>query len=188
MALFRLNWEESKGGFTMCPILPNKILQDLSSKIPPPKKVPWHRRSAALRRGSTGHFCQKNAFFGQKKAFFQKVHFIQICSVTQNTVFQCFKNNFFLSQEKLIFFTILNLYRYMESTNVMKWNINWAPTPLRLHQKRYPSWTCPPGIHKGGKLSSSVPCHTGCWCWSPHHLRPHQSQADPAPGSRKESL
>ena len=109
MALFRLNWEESKGGFTMCPILPNKILQDLSSKIPPPKKVPWHRRSAALRRGSTGHFCQKNAFFGQKKAFFQKVHFIQICSVTQNTVFQCFKNNFFLSQEKLIFFTILNL-------------------------------------------------------------------------------
>ena len=79
-------------------------------------------------------------------------------------------------------------YIYMESTNDMKWFINWAPTPLRLHQKRYPSWTCPPGIHRAGKLSSSVPCHTGCWCWSPHHLRPHQSRADPAPGSRKESL
>ena len=109
MANFWLNKTCSVGGFTMCSILLNKILQDLSSKIPPPKKVPWHRRSAALRRGSTGHFCQKNAFFGQKKAFFQNVHFIQICSVTQNTVFQCFKNNFFLSQEKLIFFTILNL-------------------------------------------------------------------------------
>ena len=110
MTLFGLNWEESKGGFTMCSTLLNKILQDLSSKIPPQKKVPWHRRYAALRRGSKGHFCQKNAFFGQKMTFFQKVHFIQKCSVTQNTVFQYFKNNFLLSQKKLVFFTILNLF------------------------------------------------------------------------------
>ena len=41
--------------------------------------------------------------------FFQKVHFIQKCSVTQNTVFQNVKNNFLLSQNKLVFFTILNL-------------------------------------------------------------------------------
>ena len=41
--------------------------------------------------------------------FFQKVHFIQKCSVTQNTVFQYVKNNFLLSQKKLVFFTILNL-------------------------------------------------------------------------------
>ena len=41
--------------------------------------------------------------------FFQKVHFIQICSVTQNTVFQYVKNIFLLSQKKLIFFTELNL-------------------------------------------------------------------------------
>ena len=58
---------------------------------------------------SNCHFFQKNAFFGQKKAFFQKVHFIQKCSVTLNTVFQCVKNIFFLSQKKIIFFTILNL-------------------------------------------------------------------------------
>ena len=41
--------------------------------------------------------------------FFQKVHFIQKCSVTQNTVFQYVKNIFLLSQKKLIFFTELNL-------------------------------------------------------------------------------
>ena len=109
MAHFWLNRTCSVGGFTMCSTLLNKILQDLSSKIPPQKKVPWHRRYAALRRGSKGHFCQKNAFFGQKMTFFQKVHFIQKCSVTQNTVFQYVKNIFLLSQKKLVFFTILNL-------------------------------------------------------------------------------
>ena len=41
--------------------------------------------------------------------FFQKVHFIQKCSVTQNTVFKYVKNYFLLSQKKLVFFTILNL-------------------------------------------------------------------------------
>ena len=54
-------------------------------------------------------FFQKNAFFGQKRAFFQKIHFIQKCSVTQNTVFQCVKNIVFLSQKKLVFFTEFNL-------------------------------------------------------------------------------
>ena len=41
--------------------------------------------------------------------FFQKVHSIQKCSVTQNTVFQCIKNNFLLSNPKLVFFTEFNL-------------------------------------------------------------------------------
>ena len=109
MANFWLNKTCSVGGFTMCSILLNKILQDLSSKIPTQKKVPWHRRYAVLRRGSKGHFYQKNAFFGQKMIFFQKVHFIQKCSVTQNTVFQHVKNIFLLPQKKLIFFTELNL-------------------------------------------------------------------------------
>ena len=40
------------------------------------------------------YFCQKNAFFEQKMTFFQKVHFLQKCSVTQNTVFQYVKKNF----------------------------------------------------------------------------------------------
>ena len=87
MAHFWLNRTCSVGGFTMCPTLPNKILQNLSRKIPSKKNVPWHRRYNALQRGSNCHFCQKNVFFGQKKVFFQKVHFIQKCSVTQNTVF-----------------------------------------------------------------------------------------------------
>ena len=69
MALFRLNWEESKGGFTMCSTLLNKIIK----------------------------------------------------SVTQNTVFQCFKNIFFLSQEKLIFFTMLNLCMIIWSYQIQFW-------------------------------------------------------------------
>ena len=93
----------------MCPTLPNKILQNLSRKIPSKKNVPWHRRYNALQRGSNCHFCQKNAFFGQKMTFFQKVHFIQKCSVTQNTIFRCIKNNFLLSNPKLVFFTEFNL-------------------------------------------------------------------------------
>ena len=72
MAHFWLNRTCSVGGFTMCSTLLNKILQDLSSQIPPQKKVPWHRRYAALRRGLKGHFCQKHAFFGQKMTFFKK--------------------------------------------------------------------------------------------------------------------
>ena len=81
----------------------------ISVELPPEKKVPWQWRGAARCRWSNCHFFQKNAFFGQKKAFFQKVHFIQKCSATQNTGFQCVKNNFLLYQKKLIFFTILNL-------------------------------------------------------------------------------
>ena len=60
--------------------------------------------------GQIAIFVKKNAFFGQKKAFFQKVHFIQKCSVTQNTIFQCIKNNFLLSNPKLVFFTEFNLH------------------------------------------------------------------------------
>ena len=45
----------------------------------------------------------------QKKAFSQKVHFIQKYSVTQNTVFQYVKKNIFSSNPKLIFFTKFNL-------------------------------------------------------------------------------
>ena len=41
--------------------------------------------------------------------FFQKVHFIQKYSVTQNIVYQYVKNSFLPSQKKVIFFTILNL-------------------------------------------------------------------------------
>ena len=50
--------------------------------------------------------------------FFQKVHFIQKCSVTQNTVFQYVKNIFLLSQKKLVFFTILNLGMVLNASAV----------------------------------------------------------------------
>ena len=49
-------------------------------------------------------FLSKNAFFGQKTAFFKKVHFIQKCSVTQNTVFQYVKKIFFFIQSKVNIF------------------------------------------------------------------------------------
>ena len=90
MALFGLNWEESKWPGHFCSIVLYFFASKIGVKLPPEKKVPWHRRWAALGRGSNCHFFQKNAFFGQKKAFFQKVHFIQKCSVTQNTIFSKF--------------------------------------------------------------------------------------------------
>ena len=67
---------------------------------------------------------QRDAFSWQKKAFFQKVHFIQKCSVTQNTVFQCVKNIFFLSQKKLVFFTEFNLYIAVQSD--MSFGSGWT--------------------------------------------------------------
>ena len=57
-----------------------------------------------LARGLNCHYRQKNAFFGQK-IFFQKVNFIQNLLRTQNTVFHWVKNNFMLSNPKLVFFT-----------------------------------------------------------------------------------
>ena len=106
-------------------------------KITSWKKIPWHQCWPALARGSNCHFFQKNAFFGQKKAFFQNVHFIQKCSVIQNTVLQYVKNNFLLSQKKFVFFTILNLYiRYkcpqrLEDiqywTLVVSWRMEYFP-------------------------------------------------------------
>ena len=76
-----------------CPVF---ISSKNSVKIWPKKKLLRHRRYAALRRGSKSHFSQKNAFFGQKMAFFWKIHFIQNSSVTKNTSFTCFNFFFFL--------------------------------------------------------------------------------------------
>ena len=95
MAHFWLNRTCSVGGFTMCSTLLNKILQDLSSKIPPQKKFLDIAATARSGGGQKAIFVKKNAFFGQKRAFFQKVHFIQKCSVTQNRVFQYVKENIF---------------------------------------------------------------------------------------------
>ena len=109
MALFGLNWEESKWLWQFCYIVLYFFASKIGVKSHSKKKVPWHRCWPALASGSNCHFSQKNAFFEQKKAFFQKVHFIQKCSVAQNTVFQFVKKIFFLSNPKLIFFTKFNL-------------------------------------------------------------------------------
>ena len=125
MVHFWPNWKSSEGGFTMCPTLPNKILQNLSRKIPSKKNVPWHRRYNALQRGSNCHFCQKNAFFGQKMTFFQKDCFIEKWSVTQNTIFKCIKNNFLLSNPELVFFTEFNLtMTILEIFYVISYHVN----------------------------------------------------------------
>ena len=87
----------------------NDFASKIVVKLPSKKKVPWHRRGPAWARGSNCHFCPKNAFFGQKKAFFQKDHFVEKWSVTQNTIFQCIKNIFLLYNLKLVFFTEFNL-------------------------------------------------------------------------------
>ena len=78
-------------------------------KLPPKKKFLDIGAGLRWAGGQIAIFVKKNAFFGQKKAFFQNIHFIQKCSVTQNTVFKYVKNYFLLSQKKLVFFTILNL-------------------------------------------------------------------------------
>ena len=76
-----------------CPVF---ISSKNSVKIWPKKKLLRHRRYDALRRGSKSHFPQKNAFFGQKMAFFWKIHFIQNSSVTKNTSYTCSRKKNFL--------------------------------------------------------------------------------------------
>ena len=136
MALFGLNWEESKWPGHFCSIVLNFFASKIGVKLPPGKKVPWHRRWAALSSWWKSHFSQKNAFFGQKKAFFQKVHFIQIWSVTPNTIFECIKNEFLLSNPKLVFLTEFNLLirhnclrHRMTSWHVRTWYCDALETP-----------------------------------------------------------
>ena len=114
MAHFGLNWEESKWLGHLSSTFLNFFASKIGVKLPPGKKVPWHRCWAALGRGSNCHFFQKNAFFGQKKAFFQKVHFIQKWSVTPNTIFEWVKNDFLFSNPKLVFFTEFNLFIWIK--------------------------------------------------------------------------
>ena len=104
-----LNWAESKWPGHFCSIVLNFFASKICVKLPPEKKVPWHWCWALLSSRWNSHFSKKNAFFGQKKAFFQKVHFIQIWSVTPNTIFECIKNDFLLYNPKLVFFTEFNL-------------------------------------------------------------------------------
>ena len=82
MALFGINWEESKWPGHFCSIVLYFFASKIGVKLPPEKKISWHWCGAARCSRSNCHFFQKNAFFGQKTAFFLKVHFIQKCSVT----------------------------------------------------------------------------------------------------------
>ena len=100
MTLFGLNWEESKWPVHFCYIMLHFFASKIGVKLPLEKKSSL---TLTLSRGSNYNFFQKNAFFGQKRAFFQKVHFIQKCSVTQNTIFQCIKF-FFVIQSKVNIF------------------------------------------------------------------------------------
>ena len=110
MALFGLNWEESKWPWQFCYIVLYFFASKIGVKLPPGIKVPWHWRGPGRSSASNYHFSQKNAFFGQKKAFFQRFHFIQKWSVTPNTIFECVKNDFLLYYQKLVFFTEFNLH------------------------------------------------------------------------------
>ena len=58
-----------------CPVF---ISSKYSVKILPKKKLLTHRRCNALQRGSKSHFSQKNAFFRQKMAFFEKLILFKI--------------------------------------------------------------------------------------------------------------
>ena len=138
MALFWLNWEESKWPGHFCPEVPTFFASKIIDKLLSKKKVYWHQRGAARCWVSNCHFFLKNAFFGQNKAFFQKVNFIQKYSVTQNTICQCIRNNFLLSNPKLVFFTEFNLamMEYTLQPSVETWYIVtdnwWRIYPCRL--------------------------------------------------------
>ena len=86
-----------KMGSTYCAQCCSVFISSKNSvKIWSKKNLLRHRCYAALRRGSKSHFSQKNAFFGQKMAFFWKIHFIQNSSVTKNTSYTYSRKNFFL--------------------------------------------------------------------------------------------
>ena len=146
MAFFGLNWEESKWPGHFCSIVLYFFASKIGVKLPPEKKVPWHRRWAALSWWSNCHFCQKNTFFGQKKAFFQEVHFIQKCSVTQNTIFQCFKK---------VFFTILNLLITLDRTEYLLSNTRHGYTSVQSVQMHLSSEMIKHGRYLHCSVSSS---------------------------------
>ena len=73
MAHFGQNWEESKWPGHFSSTFLNFFASKIGVKLPPEKKVPWHRCGPARARGSNCHFFQKNAFFRQKNGFFQKI-------------------------------------------------------------------------------------------------------------------
>ena len=72
MAHFWLNRTCSVGGFTMCSTLLNKILQDLSSKIPPQKKFLGIAATTRSIGGQKAIFVKKMHFSGRKWHFFKK--------------------------------------------------------------------------------------------------------------------
>ena len=75
MALFGLNWEESKWPGHFCSIVLYFFASKIGVKLSPGKKVPWHWRWASLSRGPNCHFFQKNAFFRVEKGIFSKSSF-----------------------------------------------------------------------------------------------------------------
>ena len=165
MALFGLNWEESKWPGHFSSTFLNFFASKIGVKLPSKKKVPWHRHWAVLSRWRNCHFCQKNAFFGQKKAFFQKVHFIQKWSVTPNTIFEWVKNDFLFSNPKLVFFTEFNLFitlgfrgggnASVVSLSPKVWDNKWQ-RKSRFHVLFWSSDTRWPDHSRWGKIDSSL--------------------------------
>ena len=72
MAHFWLNRTCLVGGITMCSTLLNKILQDLSSKIPPQKKFLDIAATPRSAWGQKAIFVKKMHFSGRKWHFFEK--------------------------------------------------------------------------------------------------------------------
>ena len=69
MALFGLNWEESKWPGHFCSIVLYFFASKIGVKLPPRKKVPWHRRCPVLSRGQIAIFSKKRIFQADKGIF-----------------------------------------------------------------------------------------------------------------------
>ena len=109
MAIFGLNWGESKWPGHFCSKVLNFFASKIGVKLPPGKKVPWHRRWAALSRWSNCHFFQKMHFSGRKMHFFKKFILYKNVQWPKIQFFSMFKIFFCYLKNKLIFFTELNL-------------------------------------------------------------------------------
>ena len=103
MAHFWLNRTCSVGGFTMCSTLLNKILQDLSSQIPPQKKFLDIAATPRSAGGQKAIFVKKMHFSGRKWHFFKKFIFYKNVQWPKIHISVCQKYFFAVSKKVSIF-------------------------------------------------------------------------------------
>ena len=111
MALFGLNWEESKWPGHFCSIVLYFFASKIGVKLPPGKKVPWHLRCPVLSSESNCHFFSKKCIFRAEKGIFSKSSFYTKTFSDPKYSFSVCKKYFFsvLKKDNIFHHSILNL-------------------------------------------------------------------------------